>query len=737
MKNHIHKVLCHRRLLSLGTTALLLGAVLGLNTPTARAAEVTVSDATSEAIIDGQSCDTPLTRPFTITDNISVTRIRLGINITHTYRGDVGVFLRYRATPTATPTDVLVANVSFDDNDNYDILIDSNSTTALNDGDSDATSAPFFDRTVGPSNSLAPLMGGSAQGEWTVLICDPFAGFGTGTYNRLELTLSDDGPPVIDLDASGTGTGFQNTFVFGGGPVAAADTDVTVTDNGNIESATITLTNRPDGNAESLNVDVTAGGTVSGVTQNYDSGTGVLTLSTPSGTVSPADMAKVIATLTYNNSSSLANLDLSTRIINVEVTDDVSASSNTATTTLNISTPNPNFSASCSASGAVEVLFILDESGSVDATEREAQRTAVLDTLDYFINNNITATAGIVEFSNVSGTVINYTSVTSATRSDFETALNTVYTGTSGQTSWELAFQAAQSLVQANGNNNPDAIFFFTDGTENFTPDNGPNDEAGAFRNAGVHIYGIGIQDLGDTPNSDILEFTGITDGPNTTLFNGSNPNEADYVPISNYANLQSEFGSFLTSACTAIPNVLLVKRITAINGTPLTSVVNDGTLTDNDNHPRWPAGYLVGEVDAGVVQPGDDVEYTVYFLNIGSASAGGVRFCDRIQPEEALKLEAYGGPGQDVQVRLGTSTTLDLSAANDAADRTQFIAGGGSIPATCNLQGANTNGTLIFDITGAASTGLPNLTALPGSTGQGQPNDAYGFFRYTTTINQ
>ncbi|PZD70358.1 hypothetical protein C1752_13893 [Acaryochloris thomasi RCC1774] len=184
-------------------------------------------------------------------------------------------------------------------------------------------------------------------------------------------------------------------------------------------------------------------------------------------------------------------------------------------------------------------------------------------------------------------------------------------------------------------------------------------------------------------------------------------------------------------------PNVLLVKRITAINNTQLTDVEDGGTSTDADNHPFWPANYLVGQIDAGTVQPGDDVEYTVYFLNTGSSAAEGVRFCDRIQPEEALKLAAYGGPDPDVQVRLGTSATLDLSAANDAADRTQFVAGGTTLPATCNLQGANANGTLIFDITGAANTGLPNLTLFPGSTGQGQPNNAYGFFRYTTTINQ
>ena len=53
--------------------------------------------------------------------------------------------------------------------------------------------------------------------------------------------------PVLDLDASGGGTGFANTFTEDGPAVAITDTDVSITDvdSTNIASATITLTNRP------------------------------------------------------------------------------------------------------------------------------------------------------------------------------------------------------------------------------------------------------------------------------------------------------------------------------------------------------------------------------------------------------------------------------------------------------------------------------------------------------------
>ncbi|MEH1842151.1 MAG: hypothetical protein V7L20_26325 [Nostoc sp.] len=189
--------------------------------------------------------------------------------------------------------------------------------------------------------------------------------------------------------------------------------------------------------------------------------------------------------------------------------------------------------------------------------------------------------------------------------------------------------------------------------------------------------------------------------------------------------------------------NVLLVKRITAINGdrtknpndnTPLNAFVDDTTSTRkaDDNSPNWKSNYLLGAIDAGKVKPGDEIEYTIYFLNAGTSNANTVRVCDRISANQNFKVGAYG-TSKDVQLQLGTSTVLDLTSANDAADRTQLISAGGTVPANCYLKAANDNGTLVIDITG--NTGVPNLTTMPGSTGQGSPNDSYGFFRFVTKV--
>ncbi len=188
-----------------------------------------------------------------------------------------------------------------------------------------------------------------------------------------------------------------------------------------------------------------------------------------------------------------------------------------------------------------DLMFILDDSGSVSFTERQQQRDAVMTMLNHFVDNNIAARAAIVRFSSSSSTVINYTNVTSATLSTFQTALNNNY-GFGGLTDWESGFQAAVALGITPGS--PDVTFFFTDGEIN----NGgsPDDEALQLKQVGSHIYGIGIQD----PALTITDFTGVTDGPNTSEFNGNNAFTADYVPVSSFATLGAEMATLVQAMC-------------------------------------------------------------------------------------------------------------------------------------------------------------------------------------------
>ena len=195
---------------------------------------------------------------------------------------------------------------------------------------------------------------------------------------------------------------------------------------------------------------------------------------------------------------------------------------------------------------------------------------------------------------------------------------------------------------------------------------------------------------------------------------------------------------------------VLLIKRITAIQGqtlnpndqtTQLNQFIDDTTSPQqaNDNAAGWPNNYILGAIDAGPVQPGDTVEYTVYFLNSGDVPVEDLRLCDRLQSGLVYEFGAYPGAA-DLELHLGdrtTGTTYSLTATDDpgpTGDRAQLVPSG-STPSNCNLQAVNDNGTLVVDVTGPTNSGSPAITELRPSTSQGSPNDSYGFFRFTVKV--
>ena len=125
--------------------------------------------------------------------------------------------------------------------------------------------------------------------------------------------------PLLDLDSNDsngvTGTGYQTLFS-PGSLVAIADLDTQITDidSSNIQSATITLTTRPNGSSEFLTV---LGGLPTGITASaYNPVTGELKLS---GGATLTDYQAAIATIGYSNGASVRNN--STREVTVVVND--------------------------------------------------------------------------------------------------------------------------------------------------------------------------------------------------------------------------------------------------------------------------------------------------------------------------------------------------------------------------------------------------------------------------------
>jgi uncharacterized repeat protein (TIGR01451 family) len=195
---------------------------------------------------------------------------------------------------------------------------------------------------------------------------------------------------------------------------------------------------------------------------------------------------------------------------------------------------------------------------------------------------------------------------------------------------------------------------------------------------------------------------------------------------------------------------VLIVKRITEIqtnrSANPndpsrvLNQTIDRPSFAADDPFPvnNWPSNFLIGAYDAGRINPGNTVEYTIYFLNSSGMNAKNVRICDRIVGAQTFVNDAYGtvGSGQDIEYKLGNNPVQYLTrSVNTAVDRAQLDSSTGSI-ANCpapTINGIN-NGTVVIDITGTSSV-QDTLLSLPAATGQGTAN-SYGYFRFKTKIN-
>ncbi|WP_234017134.1 DUF11 domain-containing protein [Nostoc sp. 'Lobaria pulmonaria (5183) cyanobiont'] len=197
-------------------------------------------------------------------------------------------------------------------------------------------------------------------------------------------------------------------------------------------------------------------------------------------------------------------------------------------------------------------------------------------------------------------------------------------------------------------------------------------------------------------------------------------------------------------------PKLLLIKRITRLNNQDLTDIVDGRSdvatnasnyvpepYATNDSDPKWPVGYLRGLINAGTVKPGDELEYTIYFLSNGLGNATNVKFCDLVPTNVNFIPTAFNGmtpndgglPGADRGIALAIgSTTPTLYLTNVAdSDRGRFYTANDSgTPSYC---GTNTNGAVVVNIT------VPSFPNLPAATGSGTPANSYGFVRFRAKV--
>ncbi|MGB3297643.1 MAG: DUF11 domain-containing protein [Phormidesmis sp.] len=261
--------------------------------------------------------------------------------------------------------------------------------------------------------------------------------------------------------------------------------------------------------------------------------------------------------------------------------------------------------------------------------------------------------------------------------------------------------------------------------------------------NANVRLYrdlnGNGQVDIGDilltsqnTAGAGTFDFrfaangSFVMDVDATTLPLSSNVFTTDNVEVASFGSgfgltdTNNNFGHYTNS------NLAIVKRITAINGVRLTDSVDD-PADNNDNHPKWPAGtssagistFLAGATE-NFVEPGDVVEYTIYYLATGNYPVTNVKLCDRV-PTGATFIPSS-------MVLFTNNNTRILTDTNTDQDGAEFSPIGTPTPAVA-CPGNNTNGTVLVNLAQA-----PNQ--LPNATGPGNPSDAYGFIRFRVTVN-
>lgn len=227
--------------------------------------------------------------------------------------------------------------------------------------------------------------------------------------------------------------------------------------------------------------------------------------------------------------------------------------------------------------------------------------------------------------------------------------------------------------------------------------------------------------------------------GPETT-----NHTSAQHTTLNNW--------SFCLPVTTN-PNVLLVKRITRINnlvtndGTALNAYIDEPLYPYDDNtlnNPAptpvdtefWPTPntFLLGATNGGETRPGDEIEYTIYFLSTGNTTAIDVQLCDKVPSFQTFVPDAFNAvppaPSGGVGANRGISVEYNgnlLSFTNDAdGDTAQYYPPGSALPSACSNAPAQSedNGAIVV-----------NLGNLPQATSSGTPSASYGSIRFRATV--
>jgi uncharacterized repeat protein (TIGR01451 family) len=166
-------------------------------------------------------------------------------------------------------------------------------------------------------------------------------------------------------------------------------------------------------------------------------------------------------------------------------------------------------------------------------------------------------------------------------------------------------------------------------------------------------------------------------------------------------------------------PRLRLVKRITSVNTTTFSNVVDDPTDV-NDNPGIWPTTLQpvgLSQLDPQTpVESGDEVEYTIYFISDGTEESQNVRLCDAIPLGTTFIPESFGSSSGILLNQDGTQ--VPQTNASDT-DKGTFSSPLTPVTAPCSDTN-NQNGSVLVQL-----GTIPNL-----------PPNNVGFVRFRVRID-
>lgn len=157
-------------------------------------ANFTYNNTTSGTFNFQADCGTVFSRTFSVTDNFTVSDLNVGLNLEHSFRGDIGAQI---VSPLGTS--VIIIFPSADSDDNYNLLFDDSSGNPIDDDVAVDPLTPLYEnnRIASPYNSLSAFNGENANGTWTLNICNINASGGSGgqimTFNSAKLDFTSTG----------------------------------------------------------------------------------------------------------------------------------------------------------------------------------------------------------------------------------------------------------------------------------------------------------------------------------------------------------------------------------------------------------------------------------------------------------------------------------------------------------------------------------------------------------------